>query len=178
MVTLWRSRYAKIVSGWNICNSLLPVMAGLSSSKKVSIDEWGLCYAVPGGIKTPHNMIHYPNLRKERYENEFGGTHTQWVYGDGRNKTYIYGGKVVENIVQHLAREVLADLLLEFKRAIKAHYMPALLVHDEGVYVVKEEHAEGVLKMLNDIFLQGVDWWPALVTAGEAAIGDNYGEAH
>ncbi len=179
VVVLWRSRYAKIVEGWTICNSLLPVMAGTSTSKRVPIDNWGLCYAVPGGIETPHNMIHYPNLRQESYEDpETGRTRYQWVYGEGRNKTYIYGGKIVENIVQHLAREVLADLLLKFKKAIKNHYTPALLVHDEGVYVVKEQHAEGVLKMLNDIFLEGVDWWPALVTAGEAAIGDNYGEAH
>lgn len=178
VVALWRARYAKIVRGWDTCNALLPIMAGMSASKKAAIDPWGLCYAVPGGIKTPHNKIHYPNLRRESYEDEYGRTRYQWVYGEGRNKTYIYGGKIVENIVQHLAREVLADLLLKFKRAIKNHYSPALLVHDEGVYVVKEEHAEGVLKILNDIYLQGVDWWPALVTAGEAAIGDNYGEAH
>jgi len=33
----------------------------------------------------------------------------EFVYGHGRNKARIYAGKIDENIVQHLARCVIAD---------------------------------------------------------------------
>ena len=65
-----------------------------------AVDPWGMVTPCPEGLKTPKGMIRYPDLRTER--NDDGKM--EFVYGHGRNKARIYGGKIDENIVQHLAR--------------------------------------------------------------------------
>ena len=111
-------------------------------------------------------MIRYPHLRKEEKD---------WVYGEGRNKARIYAGKVTENIVQHLARCVIADNAIAFRKA--TGLSPALMVHDELVYVVPEAEAEGLLATLQGFMRTPPEWWPELVTWSEGDIADTYGAA-
>jgi len=188
VVYKWRGAYGKIASGWRTCHDALSHIAHYNPDRKgfkeFYIDPWDLCKVVKGGIKTPLGMIRYPHLREE--ESLTGGftasgepdTKLEWVYGEGRRKARIYAGKVTENIVQHLAREVISDHMLKVKKTpMGKMYLPALTVHDELVYVVKEEHAQEMLDLVQSIMRQGVDWWPELVTWSEGDIADTYGDA-
>lgn len=169
LVGKYRAAYREIVRGWKKCHSVLPAIARGADGGPV--DPWGLVHAVPGGLKTPKGMIRYPNLRQE--PNAEG--RQEWVYGDGRHKARIYGPKIDENIVQHLARNVIADNMLAVQRV--TGYRPALTVHDELVYVAPDNEAEDLLDEVQNIMRTPPTWWPELITWSEGDIADTYGDA-
>lgn len=163
IVRAWRAQYARIRQGWRQCDLAIEYIA-LGHYQRI-IDPWGLCYTVEDGIKTPTGFICYPNLRRE----ETG----EWVYDKNKQKVKLYGAKVTENLIQHLSREAMADMLVKVGQKYKVSHT----VHDEIVLVVKEQEAEAALAYMQDIMRGGVSWFPELVTWSEGGIGDRYGEA-
>ena len=93
-------------------------------------------------------------------------------YSSKRKK--IYGGALLENIVQALARIILvrAELALA-ERGVYA----ALSVHDELIYSAKDEHAEIINLAVNRALTAPVEWLPGLALASESDIGASYGDA-
>ena len=123
------------------------------------------------GLKTPRGYIRYPNLRLEVDEDG----QSEYVYAEGQKKARIYAGKIDENIVQHLARCVIADNALTVQKLIGLR--PSLMVHDELVYVVPEDQAVDTLDAVQEVMRQPPVWWPELVTWSEGDIADTYGDA-
>lgn len=165
----WRAQYAEIVRGWKLCHASL---GHIYDGVEQPIDPWGLCVTCAEGIRLPTGrIIRYPDLRSER--NEDGSK--EWVYGQGRHKARIYAGKVDENCVQALARDVIAGNALDFFKLTKLR--PALMVHDELVYVVPESDAQAALDELQAIMRTPPKWWPSLVTWSEGDVADTYGAA-
>jgi hypothetical protein len=174
IVDKWRKSYGQIQRGWRTCHDALVYMKE-GSKQRIAIDKWGLCHAVSGGIETPMGMIRYPHLRQEQDEES---RQMEWWYGEGRKKARIYAGKITENIVQHLAREVICDHALAVaKTPLGKMYPLAHTVHDELIYVVRDEHAQEMLDTVQNIMRNGVTWWPELVTWSEGDIAQTYGEA-
>jgi DNA polymerase I-like protein with 3'-5' exonuclease and polymerase domains len=167
VVTKYRDAHPEITKGWKTCNALIKHM---HNGMELGIDEWGLCTTVEDGIKTPYNMIRYPGLHQEAKDGK-----TEWWYGTGRSRARIYGPKMVENIVQHLAREIIADNMLDVFKT--TGYRPVLTVHDELIYVVPEDKAEQHLADVQKIMRTPPVWWPQLVTWSEGDIADTYGAA-
>lgn len=168
IVERWRSTYPEIASGWKTCHGALDAIV---RGYDYEIDPWGMCVACDEGISTPVGMIRYPNLRREMGEDG----KSEWFYGEGRNKARIYAGKIDENIVQHLARNVIADNAIQFHR--ETGLVPQLTVHDELVYVVDEAKAEELLALLQRIMRTPPAWWPELVTWSEGDVAYTYGAA-
>jgi hypothetical protein len=131
-----------------------------------------MVYPCAEGLTTPKGFIRYPRLRTET--NEENGRQ-EYIYGEGRNLARIYAGKIDENIVQHLARCVIADNALTVQRL--TGLQPALMVHDELVYVVPADEAESVLGTVQHVMRTPPTWWPELVTWSEGDIADTYGDA-
>lgn len=172
-VDRYRAAHPEIVRGWRTCQKIL---GSIARGEEVAIDPWGMCFTCAEGIRTPRGMIRYPNLHQEEVlEDGVGTGQFEWWYGEGRNRARIYGPKVVENIVQHLARCILVDMMLEVKR--RTGFMPKLTVHDELVYLVVEGIAEETLAVVQEVMRAGVAWWPELVCWSEGSCGDTYGEA-
>lgn len=165
----WRAQYAEIVRGWKLCHASL---GHIYDGVEQPIDPWGLCVTCAEGIRLPTGrIIRYPDLRSEH--NEDGSK--EWVYGQGRHKARIYAGKVDENCVQALARDVIAGNALDFFKRTKLR--PALMVHDELVYVVPESDAQAALDELQAIMRTPPKWWSSLVTWSEGDVADTYGAA-
>ncbi len=170
IVNQWRDSYYEITRGWRTCHNVLPtIMRGATGA---ALDPWGMVVPVPEGLKTPKGIIRYPSLRTER--NEIDGR-MEFVYGHGRNKARIYAGKIDENIVQHLARCVIADNALTVQDLTGLN--PALMVHDELVYIVPESESQDMLDLVQKVMRTPPIWWPELVTWSEGDIGDTYGDA-
>lgn len=173
VVYKWRDAYTKIQLGWRTCHTALAQI--YNKEYGTQIDPWGLCRTAEGGIKTPMGMIRYPHLRQE-FNEEDG--REEWVYGEGRRKARIYAGKVTENIVQHLAREVICDNLLAVARTPLGKKYPLVhTVHDELIYIVKDEDAQAMLDTVQDVMRSGVSWWKDLITWSEGDIAQTYGAA-
>ena len=169
VVDKWRNEYSEIADGWRTCHAALTtIMRGATGQ---AVDPWGMITPCPEGLKTPKGMIRYPDLRIERTDEG----KAEFVYGHGRNKARIYAGKIDENIVQHLARCVIADNALEIQQL--TGYNPALTVHDELVYVAPEEEALHLLDTVQQVMRTPPQWWPELVTWSQGDIADTYGDA-
>lgn len=167
VVSGWRNAYPEIVKGWYACGNALDfIIAG----REIYIDPGELVYTTKEGMVLPSGrVIHYPQLRRL---NDGERTYT---YGLGQHATYVYGGKVVENIVQALARDCLSDVALSF--FLKWGYRPSLMVHDELVYLVPEDDAQDMLDDLQSIMRTPPKWWPDLVVWSEGSVGLTYGAA-
>jgi DNA polymerase len=87
--------------------------------------------------------------------------------------TKLYGGKVVENITQAVARIVVAEQMAKIGR----RYPVALQVHDEVVCVVPEDQADACKQYMTRVMSTPPKWAPDLPVACEADIGPNYGSA-
>jgi hypothetical protein len=164
VVRAWRTEYADIRKGWQACNDALVYVWNREYGKE--IDPWGMCVVQEGGIKTPVGMIRYPALEYKEADKEF------W-YGEGRNRSRLHGPKVDENIVQHLARCIMAEQLL----TVAAKYDVVHTVHDEVVCIVEESRAQECLDFMLDTMRTPPTWWPELMMWAEGSFGDSYGEA-
>jgi DNA polymerase len=169
IVNKWREEYWQIVEGWQAFQKSLPqILQGTEQA----IDPWGMCVTEKNAVCLPSGRkIYYPHLVKER--DDIGKY--EWWYGSGRTRARIYAGKGVENLVQALARDVIAEHAVKFFKATSLR--PALMVHDELVYVVPEADAQQCLDELQQIMRSGVSWWPELVTWSEGDIAKSYGSA-
>ena len=165
----WRLEYENIVLGWRRCHEMLQL---ISQEDRVVIDPWSLMETSAEGIHLPSGrVIRYPLLREEVNENG----RSEWVYGTGRHQARIYAGKVTENCVQALARDVIAGNAYQMYKQTKLR--PSLAVHDELVYIVPESDAPAALETLQTIMRTPPNWWPQLITWSEGDIADNYGDA-
>jgi DNA polymerase len=168
VVNKYRDAHGEIVNGWKLFQNNLP---SIRQGIEASIDPWGMCQVEHEAVRLPSGRrIYYPSLNKQ---NENGKS--EWWYGNGRSKARIYAGKGVENLVQALARDVIAEHAVRFYK--DTGLRPSLAVHDELVYVVPDKEAQENLDHLQGIMRQGVSWWPELVTWSEGDIADCYGEA-
>ena len=92
----------------------------------------------------------------------------QWC---GKGVSYVWGGKMTENVVQALARDVFADCWL---RAEEAGLRVVWSVHDELICEVPEDQAEDGLQTLLGIMSTPPEWIPDLPLAAEGSIEDRY----
>ena len=168
VVNKYRDAHGEIVNGWRqFQNNLTNIRQGISAS----IDPWGMCQVEHEAVRLPSGRrIHYPSLVKE-----IDNGKSEWWYGNGRSRARIYAGKGVENLVQALARDVIAEHGVRFFK--DTGLRPSLAVHDELVFIVPERSAQEHLDHLQGIMRRGVSWWPELVTWSEGDIADCYGEA-
>jgi len=169
IVQAWRAEYQEIVLGWKKCQALFPA---IERGVLLSVDPWGLCHTTKDKIVLPSGRyLSYPDMRQVVTDDG----KKSWKYGAGRNERFLTGGKADENIVQAIARDVIAGHALEFYKDSK--FRPALKVHDELVYVVPEKEAEPALERLNQIMRTPPKWWPELVLWSEGDIANSYGDA-
>jgi hypothetical protein len=163
-----------IVAGWRVAGDALRHAA---SGLEAGIAPWGLVHTSAGGLRLPSGrVIHYPDLRQEETGQwPDGRVKRQWVYADGRNKTLLTGPKVVENMVQALARDSIFECCLDFYQ--RAGLRPALRVHDELVYVMDAHRAGALLDELQAVMRTPPRWWPQLVVWSEGAAAPSYGQA-
>ena len=166
----WRDEYQEIVQGWKTCHEMLP---GMAAGDKYGVDPWGLVTTAQNALVLPSGRhIRYPALHIE----EGGNRREEWWYGTGRNRARIYAGKIDENIVQALARDIIAENAFAVYKELKG-LRPSLMVHDELVYVVHEDTAQHVLDTVQRIMRTPPVWWPQLITWSEGDIADTYGDA-
>lgn len=90
-------------------------------------------------------------------------------YGKAHLKTY--GGKVVENITQAVARDILAHTLYE---AMRAGYTALFSVHDEGVWLIDDDKAKTAYKEIQDIMATPPYWAEGLPLDSDGFIAKNY----
>jgi DNA polymerase len=162
IVSLYRNRHSSVRKLWWHCdNVILTAIANGEDFKSVDVNDWFI--TVDRGFAHPGLPgVVYNNLRKEG---------ESWVYGD---KQYIYGGKMVENLCQHMARHV----VMWQTACVNDRYPVALSVHDEIVCVVPEKEADDCAAYMEQVLNTAPKWCrDKLPVSSEVHIGRSYGEA-
>lgn len=114
---------------------------------------------LPGGLQ-----LTYPDLRPS--EDGF-------VYGINGNKHRLYGGKLQENIVQALARRIIAEQMLEAERRIDRFEIVSQ-THDEIIGLHPIDGAQDALAQLVEIMSTSPSWAPDLPLAAEGGYAKEY----
>ena len=124
------------------------------------------------GIRLPNGLyIKYPELRKET--DEEGKTELLYKTRKGRAlmDTRIYGGKVIENVCQALARIVIGEQLLR----VSQKYKVVMTVHDAIGCIVPEDEVEQGMRLVEKVMKIRPRWAPDLPLDCEGGFGDSYG---
>lgn len=180
-----------LVRAWRVAN---PCIAELwryveMMAKSTVSDEFysGTNPMIPIGFKLVPNAVTgvdlevgLPSGRALYYHNPIivdGAIYYTDYTHTGKTKEQTYGGKLVENIVQAIARDVLADAINRISGALGAGGIKApivLHVHDEVVMEAKAEYAKRVQELLEEIFSTPPSWAAGLPLKGESFISDYY----
>lgn len=172
IVGVYREANHKIIDLWGEADMMLEDM--INGSFKDGPKVFGRHNCVfydRGGIILPNGLrIRYKNLRKEWDEEK---QKTSIVYDSRKGPVYLWGGSVVENVVQALARIVVGVQMIEINRK----YRVALTVHDAAVCVVPEDEVDEAISYITGIMSVAPAWATGLPVACEAKAGDTYGDA-
>jgi DNA polymerase len=177
IVRRWRSANRRIVDLWYaVENAALSVLrTGQPAGVK------GLLIARESDIANGLDFltITLPSGRKLFYAHPFIATNEMgrealYYYGLNQTtkkweKTPTYGGKLVENIVQAIARDCLAVSLV---RLSQAGYQTVMHIHDEVVLDVPREMVD--LETVEKIMSEPIPWAPGLPLNADGFVSEYY----
>ena len=171
VVRLYRDTYPMITKLWKEGDAALAAMAD------------GYEYDLGTGIqlRCTSDGIVLPNGMKMRYAN-LRVASDGFEYDSRYGAVKIYGGKVIENVVQALARIVVFDQMAKIDQELRKldspdrRYKVVLTVHDEVVVVCPEEAEKDIKNLVFKIMSTPPSWAPDLPIACEANSGMTYAD--
>lgn len=168
IVNVYREKNHKVVDLWGDADVMLETMMSENISKPLPFGHHSCVFYDSEGVILPNGLrIRYPNLRREWEDGK-----SRIVYDSRKGPVSIWGGSVVENVVQALARIVVGHQMLQ----INKHYRVVLTVHDAAVIVVPEDEVDVATKLTTGFMSKAPDWAAGLPVACECKHGGSYGE--
>lgn len=171
IIQVYRDTYPSITKLWRQAGRALDAIA---EDKTCDLGREGVV-VVDGkkGIRMPNGLhIKYPNLRKQTKEEG----RDEYVYDTKKGKAVIpnkiYGGKVVENLCQGLARTIIGEQMLR----IAKKYKVVMVVHDAIAIIAPEAEAKAAQEYVEMCMRIRPDWAKELPLNCESGVGKTYGE--
>jgi DNA polymerase len=163
IVDMYRQSNPAIVQLWETANRALhycqegvPFEFGAAPTVKVGKEKMSL----PNGM-----YMQYSDL--QGHKTKQGVEYSK----QGRNhREKVYGGLVVENLTQAIARIVMTDAMLQ----INSRYRVVLTVHDELVCCVPEENAEECFTYMLKCMKTAPVWMPDIPLNADGGYARNY----
>jgi DNA polymerase len=167
VVDTYRQKYRHIPAMWRTLNNLIPHMTGPNLRS-----ELGPVTFTQERVLLPSGLaLHYHKLH-----NKDGS----WWFEFAGEPKYIYGGKMLENIVQALARICVMDAAVRIRRrlvTLTSDVWLNLQVHDELVYIVPDDMLDTVETIVMEEMCRRPAWGPDIPLDAEAGRGPSYGDA-
>ena len=170
IVKVYRDVNHEVIKLWDKCDKALKFMASWPEGKPFYyLDNRKSILVTPGGLRLPNGLyIYYPDLEWKTDESVRGG----YVYKSRHGQVNIWGGAMVENVVQALARIVVGEQMI----AINERYKPVLTVHDAIICTAPKDEAQEALDFLMAEMSKAPAWAEGLPITCEGGYGDNYGD--
>jgi DNA polymerase len=163
IIQVYRDTYPYIPRLWKEANSSLDALRAKQTAQ-VGCQTQALALTENGFLLPSGLYLNYPDLQKDEDD--------QYSYASRRGRIKIYGGKVIENLCQALARCIIGEQMLR----IAKRYRVALTVHDAVMSVVPEGQEEEALLYINECMRWRPSWATTLPLACELGIGKSYGD--
>lgn len=135
IVNTYRMKNNKIQAGWKICQNIIEDMAAGREGSYGPLNWEANTIWLPNGM-----ALKYPDLKKSMGDKGW----EEWTYQAKDQRKKIYGGLLCENIVQALARIIVAWQMLQISRK----YRVVMTTHDEVVAMPKTAQAEACIKFM------------------------------
>lgn len=142
----------------------------LSRGDNCQLGRPGVLEVVPEeyAIRLPSGLLmRYDDLRFT--ETDKG---VEFDYKTRRGRTRIYGGKVIENVCQGIARCIIGEQMLK----IAKKYRVVLTVHDAITCVVRQADKEEAQAYIEECMRWVPDWATGLPVNCESGSGESYGD--
>jgi DNA polymerase len=170
IITTYREAYPAIPALWKQGQKCLEAMLA-EKTTPIGVRPDALYLGQYGFVLPSGYRLGYADLQKD--------AEGQFSYKARNGRTKIYGGKVIENVVQALARCVIAEQMVK----ISERYRPVLTVHDAIAIVAPVDPeqppvagAEAAQAFVEKCFRKTPVWAEGLPLNCESGIGANYGE--
>ena len=171
IIDTYRATYPKITELWK---SAATALKAVLQNQQTTLGRGGIL-KIEGseGVLLPNGLyLRYPNLRL--VENEEGKS--ELVYDTKKGKAIIpnriYGGKVIENVCQALARIVIGEQML----MVAKKYRVVMTVHDAIACIVPTEQVQNAVEYVELCMRTRPNWGMELPLNCEAGYGPSYGD--
>ena len=170
LVKVYRDINHKVIELWKQGDDALQAIANWDDEHAPFYMGEHQCLLVTReGIRLPNGLyIQYPELYLDTEE-----VKSNYKYKSRKGLNTIWGGSVVENVVQALARIIVGEQMLK----VAQKYRVALTVHDSVVAVVPKDEKEAALDYITTCMSTPPDWAKGLPVTCEAGSGESYGDA-
>jgi DNA polymerase I-like protein with 3'-5' exonuclease and polymerase domains len=168
LVKVYREINKKVIDLWEKCDMALRNIASWGDREAYYLDKHKCVLVTKEGLRLPNGLyIYYPELRFDMSEGK-----GRYIYNSRRGIVSIWGGSVVENVVQALARIVIGEQMIKINEV----YKPVLTVHDAVVCVAAKDKAQEALDFIMAEMSKPPEWGKDLPIACEGGFADNYGD--
>ncbi len=168
IVDLYREKNDKIIKLWKKADTAIKDIADWGDTKPYYLGKHRCLTVTQEGIKLPNGLyIRYPSLELNPEKANSG-----YIYQSRKGPVSLWGGSVVENVVQALARIIVGQQMIK----LTERYRPVLTVHDAAVCVVPEDEVDEACAWIVEVMSKPPEWAKGLPVACEAHYGQNYGE--
>ena len=166
IIDTYRTTYPKIPQLWRESQDALRCMVRGQTTKLCRND---LLTVDDKGILLPNGLHIFYNGIREIADAE---GKRQFVYDTRTGANKIYGGKVVENFTQAVARCIIGEQMLK----IAKRYKVVLTVHDAIGIIARREEADEARAYVETCMRWVPAWAEGLPVNCESGMGDSYGD--
>ena len=168
IVGVYRAKNHAVIDLWREGDEVIKTLADWGNTKPFYYGQNKCLVIEKQGVLLPNGLyIRYSGLKYDTSEAK-----GKYVYYSRKGPVSLWGGTLVENVVQALARIVVGQQMLQ----IKKRYPVKLTVHDAAVVVVPEAEKDEALQYVIDCMSVPPDWCKSLPVACEAKFAQSYGE--
>jgi len=174
VIKIYRGANRDIYNLWQAAQNMLVYLCrgdalSFGRNNLLTVDTKRSALFLPSGL-----LLRYADLQTENgYEKRANfGTGLEVSYKTKRGRTRIYGGKVIENVCQALARCIIGYQMLK----ISKRYNVVLTVHDSIVCCVADEEVAEAQNYIETCMREVPDWAEGLPIDCESGVGKSYGD--
>ena len=163
IISIYREKNFKIKQLWGQGQNALRFIL---QKRNAPIGQHDVVRVMDGGLLLPSGItMRYTNLRNDKDDG--------FMYDARKNEVVrIYGGKVIENIVQALARIVIGHQMLK----IAERYRVVLTVHDAVACIAPETEVLEAKRYVEECMRLAPEWATGLPLNCESGYGRSYGD--
>ena len=167
IIDIYRRTNPAVTGLWRQAQTMLIAMSRaedctLGRKGVLHVDSWEKAIKLPSGL-----LMRYNDLKFEQTENG-----VEFSYKTRKGRTRIYGGKVIENVCQAIARCIIAEQMLK----IGKRYKVVLTVHDAIGCVVPDAEVAEAQAFVEECMRWVPEWAAGLPVNCESGVGKSYGE--
>jgi len=166
IIRVYRETYPQIVELWAEAQAMLKAVV---MDEPAILGRAGVLEVVPhrNGMKLPNGLfLRYEQLKIEEEDGKKRYKYKAHGWKD------IYGGKVIENVCQAIARCIIGEQMIK----ISKRYDVVLTVHDAIACIVPENEVEEAQAFVEECMKWTPDWAKGLPVNCESGYGVSYGD--